>query len=480
MQQSEPPEDITPPWVGLLGVRDEPEASKLGHVLEQPPLGVAAEVGQLRGRAPHGQRVRPSQRVHERQGETLPGFEPVFAENHGRDAARRSHATNLARNCSARKPDEKASKSEARDRQGGASTNARSRSPLHDNTDGNRARRCLDIGTGVPHHRSVDDNTPTPTAQPRADLSALTDRLTPQFAAGLVKAQAAARNIENDRTNKDSGYKYATLPKILEGCRKALAAGGLALLRTGSTIEPVEPELPPPDRCPRPYGTMHVEYALMHESGASVVLRGQCDMYTNARYRTDKSSFGAMTMVSRYMYSGVLGIFWDDESADIDQLRDEDFEPPSPPPAPPAPPPTPPKPKAEPPPHPNGDYQAMLVACRLAMKDSPLRSDKLWWLATGLSEMPTVREIEVLRPHMLRAVRLCAENIPRIEGQNAAPERWTHESYVKTCEACELDFGMRDGSPTGVGMAADDLVSGEGPPADDEPSHDPETGEVAS
>jgi hypothetical protein len=324
----------------------------------------------------------------------------------------------------------------------------------------------------------MDDIPPAGTSPPRADLSALTDRMTPQLAAGLAKAQAAAVNIANNCENTYAKYKYANLPALLEGSRAALAAGGLAIVRSCWSVVPTDPQLPDPAGCPRPYGTVRATYVLVHESGTTAELRGQCDAYTNKHKPTDKAMFSALTMIERYLRAGVLGIFWDDPSMDVDQRRDDelvDAEPPRPP----VPtPPTPPQPKPEPPAHPNADYQAMLVAVRNAFKDSPIPNDRLWYLATGLSDMPRVREIDVIRPHMLRAVRLAAENIPKIEEANAAPKRWTHTSYTEACESLELDFGMRDGRPTGCGSAADELVSGEGPPADGEPDHDPDTGEV--
>ena len=74
--------------------------------------------------------------------------------------------------------------------------------------------------------------------------------------------------------------------------------------------------------------------------------------------------------------------------------------------------------------------------------------------------MPSVKDPQPhnLPPHALLAVIVCVRNCRKLEEANAAPDRWTHRSYVDACESNEFDCVMIDGGSNTLGDEIDAKV----------------------
>ncbi len=302
-------------------------------------------------------------------------------------------------------------------------------------------------------------------AQPIADMSGLAT-VPPVMAAALVACQAAGITVVNDGWNSHQKYKYATAAAIVDAARGALAIGKLALLRIETRLVPITQKFGNFEG-QQPYGTVVAKYRLIHESGVSVEIVGSLDCYPRKSSPTDKAKAAALTMIDKYVRTGVCGLSWRDPSEDVDQRPDhghqgrgqqqdrgQQQQPQAQQQS------QPPKPKPTPKVHPNPVYQALLESVRKIFGESKVEPDRLWSVATGESRMPSVKDPQPhnLPPHALRAVELCVRNCGKLEEANAAPERWTHRSYIDACESNEFEFPMIDGASNTLGDEVDAMV----------------------
>lgn len=118
-----------------------------------------------------------------------------------------------------------------------------------------------------------------------------------KIAAALVKAQADVRGAAKDSTNPHLKNKYADLASVMDACRPALNAAGIAVLQT--TV-PVEAQ------------AVCVRTTLLHESGQWVASTLQLPAA-----KADPQGYGsALTYARRYGLMAIVGVCPEDDDGE--------------------------------------------------------------------------------------------------------------------------------------------------------------------
>ncbi len=266
--------------------------------------------------------------------------------------------------------------------------------------------------------------------------------LDPRLASAIVKAAGSVQTVAKDATSGE-GYKYATTAAVMHSAQVAMDDAKIHIPMV--SYEPRD-------------GWIFATFVVIHESGAA-----SPDIHASipkAGMRDPVKALGAtLSYLRKYLYAAVLGIGWDDPTEDVDaqgkgkkghhhhHQNSQQAKPK-------------PKPKEDRV-HPNVPYEHLLVEVRAVLRASPINRDRLWAIATGLECMPRVDNPEpgTLPAHQLRAVIQAERSIRVIDAANASPDKWTHSSYIHTCEGNEFAFAMRGGKVTADGVTADEKVA---------------------
>ncbi len=151
--------------------------------------------------------------------------------------------------------------------------------------------------------------------------------------AAMLAAQASLSGVAKDATNTQMRYRYASAEGMIQVCRDALHAHGLALVRLAAGAEWTserEAIARGGDRYIVDVGTWRAEYLVVHaESGESMKLLASSPIETGPGRPRDKAAAGADTVALRYMLRGLLLVPQVEPGTD-EQTGSE--EPPPPPP----------------------------------------------------------------------------------------------------------------------------------------------------
>lgn len=146
-------------------------------------------------------------------------------------------------------------------------------------------------------------------------------RITPELAAALVKAQAAASAVGKDGTNTQRGYRYATSESITEEARKCFASAGLAFLDMWTQYDP---GMSHGDIGKQFVGArVEMRWVLMHEGGGIIEGRADIDAVCSPARPPDKAVAAAVTYGRGFVLRGLLNLARAD-AEDVDQRRDEE------------------------------------------------------------------------------------------------------------------------------------------------------------
>lgn len=117
------------------------------------------------------------------------------------------------------------------------------------------------------------------------------------FAAAFVAAQQQIEGAVKDKTNPHFKTQYADLSAVMEACKGALNAQGIAILQTPA---------------PSDTGTLAIDTVLMHKSGEWVSGRTVIPLPKN-----DPQGYGsAMTYARRYSLASMVGVCPEDDDGE--------------------------------------------------------------------------------------------------------------------------------------------------------------------
>lgn len=115
-----------------------------------------------------------------------------------------------------------------------------------------------------------------------------------KIAAALVKAQREMTFAIKDSRNPAFKSTYADLSSVIEACKPALNAAGIAFIQMPATSEP---------------GTIALTTRLLHESGEWIESTATCPLQ-----KVDPQGYGsANTYLRRYSLAAAVGLYQDDD-----------------------------------------------------------------------------------------------------------------------------------------------------------------------
>lgn len=115
-----------------------------------------------------------------------------------------------------------------------------------------------------------------------------------KIAAALVKAQREMTFAIKDSRNPAFKSTYADLSSVIEACKPALNAAGIAFIQMPAPSDP---------------GTIALTTRLLHESGEWIESTATCPLQ-----KTDPQGYGsANTYLRRYSLAAAVGLYQDDD-----------------------------------------------------------------------------------------------------------------------------------------------------------------------
>lgn len=166
-----------------------------------------------------------------------------------------------------------------------------------------------------------------------------------QLFAALAKAQAAARAVEKDATNKFHRYNYTSAEGMIAEAKAAMAQFGLAIIPTCANLrEPHASELPTKEdgdlgkgaRC-----VLEAAWLVVHEEGGSQMIECAWPVIPEKGRPLDKALAAARTASLNYLLRDLLqlprveeGTDLDHDSRDAHRASQQQRQQPAPPPAP--------------------------------------------------------------------------------------------------------------------------------------------------
>lgn len=169
----------------------------------------------------------------------------------------------------------------------------------------------------------------------------MTDNAQAALFAALAKAQAAARAVEKDATNKFHRYNYTSAEGMIAEAKLAMSQFGLAVIPISANLrEPHTSELPTKDDGDLGKGARAVlmaEWLVVHEAGGSQLIGCAWPVIPEKGRPLDKALAAARTASLNYLLRDLLqlprveeGTDLDHDSRDQPQQRREQAPPPPP------------------------------------------------------------------------------------------------------------------------------------------------------
>lgn len=131
----------------------------------------------------------------------------------------------------------------------------------------------------------------------------------------LIEAQRHIKPVEKDKTNQYHRYAYASAETMMKEARRALNEAGLAVVRTGWTVQMGDPVM------------MTCTFAVVSEDGESVQNVMQWPVIPEKGRPHDKALAAALTASQSYFLRDLLQIPRVDESDEMDNRDDTDHVP---------------------------------------------------------------------------------------------------------------------------------------------------------
>lgn len=157
----------------------------------------------------------------------------------------------------------------------------------------------------------------------------------PNLAAGIVTAQAAAREVLKGRQSGGDGggprYKYASTEDVVTVAKEALEKGKLAVIQVGVVRTNADKICTTYRNGSTSQGDeIRVEYLLVHESGETVTIVTHTPVIPGPGRPWDKAVAAAETYSMGYALRGILLLVRTDESEEPDARDDRDVAAPGP------------------------------------------------------------------------------------------------------------------------------------------------------
>lgn len=158
-----------------------------------------------------------------------------------------------------------------------------------------------------------------------------TEKMPPEIATAIAKAQGAMRRVAHDNRNSHHGYRYTSAEAVIEASIGPMSQAGLALVQCGweplapavdvwhdvnDKGEPTEAKVSGPAR-------LRIRYVLVSESGHSWEMPAVTMPVLPEKGRPiDKAEATALTYSLGYTLRGLLKIPRTDDGDDLDQRDD--------------------------------------------------------------------------------------------------------------------------------------------------------------
>jgi len=147
-----------------------------------------------------------------------------------------------------------------------------------------------------------------------------TDSQTALYAA-LAKAQAQAHEIEKDARNKFHAYNYVSAEAMIREAKEILTANGLALVPTGSSLDPPAPIITEDNdyaKNARAAATLNASWLVVHRDGGSIAVTCAWPVAPEKGRPIDKAVAAARTASLSYLLRDLLQIPRVEEGTDLD------------------------------------------------------------------------------------------------------------------------------------------------------------------
>lgn len=137
----------------------------------------------------------------------------------------------------------------------------------------------------------------------------------------LARAQALVKGVEKHSTNSYMKYKYASTESIIEEAKVALSQCDMAVIADRWSLHPPRGEGEP--------GRVEIHFVSAHgPSGESREHRVEYFVIPEKGRPLDKATASALTMAEGYFLRGFLCMPRVDETLEVDQRDDRNYEPP--------------------------------------------------------------------------------------------------------------------------------------------------------